>query len=80
MKVCFVLRKRLDLTQIELGIRVGVSQGEISNLETGYKIRRMSEIAQLLGCEADDLLLEWDDYRDRERQLELNLELAEKAS
>jgi len=62
-----VLRKKAGLTQLDLAGAVGVTQSEISILENGARIRRMDVIADYFKLEnADDLLLEWDVYRDRQ--------------
>lgn len=71
MRVLFVLRRKAGLTQLELATEVGVSQGEISNAEGGFRIRRLDKIAERLHVkDADDLLMDWDDYRDRNRAAE----------
>lgn len=62
-----VLRKRAGLTQLALANEVGVTQSEISVLENGYRIRRMDVIAKYFEVEtADDLLLDWDVYREKQ--------------
>ena len=50
-----------------LGNEVGVTQSETSALENGYRIRRMDVIAKYFEVEtADDLLLDWDVYREKQ--------------
>lgn len=62
-----VLRKKAGLTQLALATEVGVTQSEISVLESGYRIRRMDVIAKYFNVETpDDLLLDWDQYREKQ--------------
>lgn len=53
------LRKRAGLSQVDLAEQVGLSQGQLSNLENGDRILSlewMRRIAKALGCSVADLL------------------------
>ena len=53
------LRKRAGLTQIELAERIGLSQGQLSNLENGDRslsLEWLRRIARALNCAVADLL------------------------
>lgn len=75
MKVLFVLRKKAGLTQTALASRTGLSQTEISLGENGYPLRRLDRIQEelrrhvesrdLVPLDPNDLLMEWDEYRER---------------
>lgn len=47
------LRDRLDLTQEECAARLRISQGQLSNLETGRREKPTSAIAHLLDLLSD---------------------------
>ncbi len=65
------LREQKNMTQKELGELCGLYQGEISKAEGGQRVRRLELVAAHLGLDnADDLLLDWDEYRDRKREQE----------
>lgn len=52
-------REELGLTQVQLGERIGCSQGQVMNLEnarTQMWVERLLDIADALECEPADLL------------------------
>ena len=51
-------RKRMDLTQLELARKIGVSESYICQIENGkmVSIRKLEKIAKALECQAKDLL------------------------
>lgn len=51
-------RKQMDLTQLELAKKIGVSESYICQIENGkmVSIRKLEKIAKALGCQAKDLL------------------------
>ena len=54
-----VARKRCGITQNELAIKLGVTQGAVSQWEKGLSnpnIEYLPKLAQILECSVDDLL------------------------
>ena len=51
-------RERMNLTQLELAKKVGVSESYICQIENGkmVSIKKLEQLAKALGCEAKDLL------------------------
>ncbi len=51
-------RARMQLTQLELAKKIGVSESYICQIENGkmVSIRKLEKIAKALGCQAKDLL------------------------
>lgn len=86
MKVLFVLRKKIGLTQLELATRTNLTQAEISLGENGYDLRRLdriqaelrkySQIRDLVPDNEKDLLIDWDEYNERRLRAEISAELA----
>lgn len=65
-----VLRRKKGLTQAELGASVGLTQGEVSLAESGKRVRKLDLLALYFDVrDPGDLLLDWDVYRDKERDL-----------
>lgn len=65
----FALRRKANLTQTELADAVGLHQGEISLAEGGKKVRRLDLVALFFDVKnPDDLLLDWDVYRDKQEE------------
>jgi transcriptional regulator with XRE-family HTH domain len=53
------LREAAGLTQIQLALRVGVTQGTIANWERGARLPQLENlvrISNILGCGIDELL------------------------
>lgn len=53
------LREAAGLTQIQLALRVGVTQGTIANWERGARLPQLENlvrISNILGCGVDELL------------------------
>ena len=53
------IREQKTISQVELSKKVGVSQGAISQWETGQSLPRaelLPKIAEILGCTVDELL------------------------
>lgn len=53
-----IQRKQAKITQAELARRLGVSQANISQWETGEAFPRadkLPQLAEILGCKIDDL-------------------------
>lgn len=53
------LREAAGLTQIQLALRVGVTQGTIANWERGARrpqLENLVRISNILGCGVDELL------------------------
>jgi transcriptional regulator with XRE-family HTH domain len=71
-------RKRLGLTQEELAERSGLSQAQVSRLESGKSknitIESLRRIARILGCSAADLLLEEDKQGSKQDREDLSNE------
>jgi transcriptional regulator with XRE-family HTH domain len=62
-----VLRRRAGMTQTELANAVGLHQGEVSLAESGKRVRRLDLVALFFDvADPDDLLLDWDTYRDKQ--------------
>lgn len=60
-----VFRKKKNLTQLELGHMVGEPQGVISLIESKMstpKEETIKKIAEILGVDPKDLLLEYEEY------------------
>lgn len=69
-----VLRMRRQMTQTQLGELTNLYQGEISLAESGRRVRNLDLVANVLDVEdPDDLLIEWDEYRDKTRGQEREL-------
>lgn len=51
-------RRRMELTQLELAKKVGVSESYICQIENGkmVSIKKLEQLAKVLGCKAKDLL------------------------
>ena len=52
------LREAAQITQLELGVRVGVEQNTVSQWESGARQPRadkLPQLARILGCTIDDL-------------------------
>ena len=51
-------RLQMNLTQLELAKRIGVSESYICQIENGkmVSIRKLEQLAKVLGCRAKDLL------------------------
>ncbi len=51
-------RLRMNLTQLELAKKIGVSESYICQIENGkmVSIKKLEQLARALGCEAKDLL------------------------
>ncbi len=58
------MRKKRNMSQIELTRKSGVPQGMISEIETGTvrfpRVDTMGKLARALKCTVDDLI-QWDD-------------------
>lgn len=53
------LREAAGLSQVQLALRLGVSQGTVSNWERGFRVPQtgsLIKIASILGCGVDALL------------------------
>lgn len=53
------LREAAGLTQIQLALRVGVTQGTLANWERGARLPQLENlvrISNILGCGVDELL------------------------
>ncbi|MDP8212108.1 MAG: helix-turn-helix transcriptional regulator [Candidatus Zapsychrus exili] len=51
-------RVQMNLTQLELATKVGVSESYICQIENGkmVSIKKLEQIARVVGCKAKDLL------------------------
>ena len=51
-------RRRMNLTQLELAKKVGVSESYICQIENGkmVSLKKLEQLAKVLGCKAKDLL------------------------
>lgn len=52
-------REALEITQAELGVRIGLSRTSVTNIECGRQrllIDQFCRLAEVLRCERDDLL------------------------
>ena len=51
-------RVQMNLTQLELATKVGVSESYICQIENGkmVSIKKLEQLAKVLGCKAKDLL------------------------
>lgn len=52
-------REALEMTQGELGARIGLSRTSVTNIECGRQrllIEQFCRVAEVLGCEREDLL------------------------
>lgn len=52
-------REALEITQAELGVRIGLSRTSVTNIECGRQrllIDQFCRLAEVLHCERDDLL------------------------
>ena len=51
-------RRRMNLTQLELAKKVGVSESYICQIENGkmVSLKKLEQLAKILGCKAKDLL------------------------
>lgn len=71
-------RRRLGLTQEELAERSGLSQAQVSRLESGKSknitIKSLRSIARVLGCSAADLLPEEDKQGSKRNREDLSIE------
>lgn len=56
-----VFREKVNLTQKELGLAIGVKQHTVSQWETGERVPhadKLPQLASILGCTVDELLAE----------------------
>lgn len=53
-------RSRAGLTQVEVGKRLGTSQGRVTTIECGASVRRETaeRVADAIGCDVRDLVEE----------------------
>lgn len=60
------LRVQLDIRQIRIAQKIGVTQAEVSYLENGWiktlSPDRAQKIAEMLGVEPDEVLMDYEDY------------------
>lgn len=53
------IREKIGLSQVQLANRLGVTQGAVSQWESGFSFpnaRKLSELAAVLNCTVDELL------------------------
>lgn len=51
-------RRQMNLTQLELAKKIGVSESYICQIENGkmVSLKKLEQLAKVLGCKAKDLL------------------------